>query len=85
MNPELLTASQVARRLGLSAERIRQLARAGRLQPAQRSPLGQLWAADAVEAFAATRDPWGRYQPDTSATPAGAARDQQVPSQLEEL
>jgi hypothetical protein len=61
MTYELLSASQVGRRLGVSAERVRQLARSGRLPPAQTTPLGQLWSVDAVDDFAATRDQWGRY------------------------
>lgn len=60
-NTQLMTVSQVARRLRLSAERVRQLARSGRLPPAQVTELGRLWNPEAVEAFAATRGRWGRY------------------------
>jgi len=66
---KLLTSSQVARRLELSAERVRQLARQGRLPAAQETPLGRLWDAEAVERFAVTRGRWGRY--DALATEEG--------------
>lgn len=67
MTVELLSASQVGRLLGISAERVRQLARSGRLVPEQRTVLGQFWSPDTVEAFAETRDEFGRYS-----TPPGA-------------
>lgn len=57
----LMTVSQVARRLSLSAERVRQLARAGRLPPDQVTALGRLWRPETVERFAANRGLWGRY------------------------
>jgi DNA-binding transcriptional MerR regulator len=57
----LMTASQVARRLTISAERVRQLAREGRLEPVQTTELGRLWDPEDVERFAETRDQWGRY------------------------
>jgi hypothetical protein len=44
-----------ARRLKRSSERIRQLARSGRLVPDQETELGRLWLPETVEAFAATR------------------------------
>ncbi|WP_445185549.1 MerR family transcriptional regulator [Pseudonocardia sp. Cha107L01] len=49
-----LTRNQVARRLGLSPERIRQLSNAGRLQ-CTRTPLGRLYDEAEVERFAACR------------------------------
>ena len=82
MNSELLAASQVGRRLGISAERVRQLARSGRLMPAERSQLGQLWSVETVEAFAATRDQWGRYSAVKSPSRGGAkAPDTKDPDQ----
>lgn len=57
MSTPLLTASQVARQLDLSAERVRQLARQGKLPPAERTPLGQLWDSIAVDRFAEQRCP----------------------------
>jgi len=53
---QLMTTSQVARRLGISAERVRQLARSGRVVPREMTPLGQLWVRDDVEQLAAVRD-----------------------------
>ena len=52
---QLMTVSQVARRLNLSSERIRQLARAGRLPPDQETELGRLWLPATVERFATAR------------------------------
>jgi hypothetical protein len=57
MSTPLLTASQVARQLNLSAERVRQLARQGKLPPAERTPLGQLWDPAEVGHFAEQRQP----------------------------
>ena len=54
MHNELLTRSQVARRLGLSGERIRQLSISGQL-PSQSTPLGRLYRSVDVEALAARR------------------------------
>jgi predicted site-specific integrase-resolvase len=67
----LMTASQVARRLTISAERVRQLAREGRLKPIQTTELGRLWNPADVERFAETRDQWGRYSRAGVATQAG--------------
>lgn len=50
----LLTTSQVARRLEVSVDRVRQLTRGGRL-PFRQTPLGRLYETTAVEAFAAQR------------------------------
>ena len=47
-------ASAAARRLGVSAERVRQLAESGELK-AQVTPLGRLFKVDDVEALARTR------------------------------
>ncbi len=57
----LMTASQVGRRLQISAERVRQLAREGRLPPVEITELGRLWDPIDVDRFAETRDQWGRY------------------------
>jgi Sigma-70, region 4 len=73
MNSELLSASEVGRRLGISAERVRQLARKGQLNPVERTTLGQLWASEAVEEFAATRGRWGRYGTDLPQDPRAPA------------
>ena len=48
------TPAQAAGVLGVSAERVRQFARAGRL-PCTRTPLGRLLDADAVDAMARER------------------------------
>lgn len=59
---QFMTASEVARRLRLSAERVRQLARSGRLPPDQETTLGtRLWKPETIERFAATRGRWGRF------------------------
>jgi excisionase family DNA binding protein len=50
----MLTRGQVAALLGLSPERVRQLAAAGTL-PSQRTPLGRLFRLSDVEAYAASR------------------------------
>ena len=68
-NIQFMTASQVARRLQLSVERVRQLARSGRLPPDQTTELGRLWLPETVDAFAATRNPWGRYETTGEWTP----------------
>lgn len=47
---EFLSRSQVARRLGISAERINQLARAGRIEFVE-TPLGRLYSVKVVEAL----------------------------------
>ncbi|MGO9196848.1 MAG: helix-turn-helix domain-containing protein [Acidimicrobiales bacterium] len=67
-----MTASQVARRLQLSSERVRQLAREGRLPAVQHTELGRLWDPKDVEAFASTRDQWGRYPRRAEPTEPGA-------------
>ena len=56
-----LTASQVARQLNLSSERVRQLARSGALPADQETSLGRLWSTETVDRFEQTRDPWGRF------------------------
>ena len=50
----LLTRGQAAALLGLSPERVRQLAAADIL-PSQRTPLGRLFQLSDVEAYAKTR------------------------------
>jgi hypothetical protein len=57
---ELLPISEAARRIKLSAQRLRTLADAGRV-PCVRSPLGRLFDPADLDAFAATRGPFGRY------------------------
>jgi DNA-binding transcriptional MerR regulator len=59
---QMLTSSQVARKLELSVERVRQLARAGVLPPDEVTELGRLWRAETVERFAADRGRLGRFQ-----------------------
>jgi excisionase family DNA binding protein len=51
----VMTRSQVARRLGVSAEYVGQLSAAGRLNFV-RTPLGRLYDAAEVEAFAQERE-----------------------------
>jgi DNA-binding transcriptional MerR regulator len=57
-----LTRNQVARRLGLSAEWVRQLSDAG-LLPCVRTPLGRLYDAADVERFARHRATQRRASP----------------------
>lgn len=64
----MMTTSQVARRLKLSSERVRQLALSGRLPPDQETELGRLWLPETVERFAATRGRWGRYETEEGPT-----------------
>ena len=61
-----LTTGQVATLLGISSERVRQLAREGRLQH-RSSPLGRLYAREDAEAFNQARQ--------QSRNVAGASRD----------
>ncbi len=49
-----MTPAQAARRLGLSADRVRQMVAEGKL-PAVVTPLGRLLPASAVDALAAER------------------------------
>lgn len=58
---DLMTTGQVAQRLGVSPERVRQLAREGRLLPSEVTSLGRLWARETVDAFRNQRGPYGRY------------------------
>jgi hypothetical protein len=51
----VMTRADVSRRLRLSPERIRQLAKTGDL-PARVTRLGRLYDADAVEAYAQARE-----------------------------
>lgn len=61
-HPRYLSTSEVARRLRLSVERVRQLARSGALPPDCENDLGwKLWSPETVDAFAKTRGPWGRF------------------------
>lgn len=54
MDDTPLTRSQVARRLGLSAERVRQLTLTGKLR-CRPTPLGRLYDPRDVDAYAARR------------------------------
>jgi hypothetical protein len=60
MDAPMMTTSQVGRELNLSAERVRQLAREGKLRPAETTPLGQLWDPVEVRRFADARRQGGR-------------------------
>ena len=72
MNPQqqLLTVSQVARRLQLSSERVRQLDKQGLLKPDQLTSLGRLYLPSTVERFVETRRaaPMPAASPDEPAT-----------------
>lgn len=61
---DALTTSEAARLLGVSAERVRQLADAGTL-PCKRTALGRLFDPEAVASVAASRV---RYLPTQTAT-----------------
>lgn len=54
-----ITTKAVAQRLNLSVERVRQLAKSGRL-PCQETDLGRLFDPSEVEAFARSRVRYGR-------------------------
>ena len=54
-NDKYLTTSEVARRLRLSAERIRQLARNGELPADLETEAGRLWLSSTIETFEASR------------------------------
>ena len=72
MTPELerlLSISEAARRLELSAQRVRALADEGRIHYVM-SPLGRLFDPDEVERFRRTRGPFGRYQAPVEKTAA---------------
>jgi DNA-binding transcriptional MerR regulator len=52
----LMGTSEVARRLAISPDRVRQLARSGHLPPDRRTALGQrLWLPETIERFAHRR------------------------------
>ena len=53
---EMWTSGAVARRLGLSGTRVRQLDQAGLLSAAAETPLGRLYRPKDVEAFAKARE-----------------------------
>jgi excisionase family DNA binding protein len=65
MNNPLLTASQVARLLGISVERVRQLARTGRLESTS-TPLGRLYDPAVVERLRTERADLKHSEPTTS-------------------
>jgi excisionase family DNA binding protein len=56
MSDRAITTSEAARMLGMSAERVRQLANAGRL-PCRQTALGRLFDPADVAAFAKLRRP----------------------------
>ncbi len=65
-----ITTKVVAQRLNLSVERVRQLARSGRL-PCQETDLGRLFDPEQVEAFARSRVRYGRAAvPGPTGTPS---------------
>lgn len=76
----MMSVSEVARKLRLSAERVRQLARSGALPPDQETQLGRLWLPETVERFAATRGRWGRFEASRGAT--GPEEDDQEADRL---
>jgi DNA-binding transcriptional MerR regulator len=56
INHQLLTSRSVARRLDVGADRVRQLSREGRLQPAAVTESGQrLYTQETVDRFIAER------------------------------
>ena len=55
MEATLLTTGQAARLLGISPTRVHQLIQAGKLEPAQRTPLGMLFDRAVIEKLAAER------------------------------
>lgn len=57
-----ITTKVAAQRLNLSAERVRQLAKSGRL-PCQETDLGRLFDPAEVEAFGRARVRYGRAAP----------------------
>ncbi len=70
----LIPVSEAARRLQLSAQRVRVLADEGRLACVD-SPLGRLFDPDEVERFRLTRGPFGRYEaPRSDASPGTPAQ-----------
>lgn len=71
-----MTASQVARHLGISAERVRQLARAGALVPDLVIDSCRYWTPETVDRFAASRGPWGRFRTSTQLRSETDAKEQ---------
>jgi excisionase family DNA binding protein len=69
-----LTASQAARLLGLSSERVRQLARQGRLK-GHDTPLGRLYDRDDVEALKRERELSRAARPDRDLKDATAPEE----------
>ena len=63
-NPELLSASQVARRLGISSARVNQLRKEGKLA-AQETPIGYLYSREDIENLAKARQA-GEIRKDTN-------------------
>jgi len=59
-NPELLSTAEAARILGVTPDRVRQMANAGQLLPVQSTSLGCLFARRSVERLARERVAAGR-------------------------
>lgn len=76
MDQDYLTASQVARQLGLSSERIRQFARSGRLAPDLVIDGCRYWLPETVERFEASRAPTGRFEMGTRRSLVDPLKDQ---------
>jgi excisionase family DNA binding protein len=68
-DPQYLSTSEVARRLRISPDRVRQLARSGRLPPDQETELGRLWLTETIGRFEATRTTFGRFEEPDRAGP----------------
>lgn len=62
---DLIPLSEAARRLELSGQRLRALAKEGRV-PCVMTPLGRLFDPADIERFRRTRGPFGRYGPPRS-------------------
>ncbi len=58
---ELIPLSVAARRLELSGQRLRSLAKQGRIRYTM-TPLGRLFDPAEIERFRLTRGPFGRYE-----------------------
>jgi hypothetical protein len=77
MNQTYLTASQVARQLELSSERIRQFARSGRLAPDLVIDGCRYWLSETVDRFEASRAPTGRFEADIRRSLNESPKDEQ--------
>jgi hypothetical protein len=77
MDQTYLTASQVARQLGLSSERIRQFARSGRLAPDLVIDGCRYWLSETVDRFETSRAPTGRFEVAVQPSLSEPAKDDQ--------